>query len=104
MLSEPDTEADYVADSESILPLFLDRLGYGVEEEEYVQSSTRPRQVRVYIAGGGNTFDATLLTEEITAENVESRVAEWLSARTTLERQLEEVNARTARLASEQLA
>ena len=30
MLSELDSEPDYDADSESILPLFEDRLGYGI--------------------------------------------------------------------------
>ena len=33
MLSEPGSEPDYDTDSESILPLFEDRLGYGIEEE-----------------------------------------------------------------------
>ena len=48
MLLEPDLEPDYHADSESILPLFEDRLGYGIEEE-YVQSPARPRHVGVLI-------------------------------------------------------
>ena len=43
MQPESDSEPDYDADSESILPLFEDRLGYGIEEE-YVQSPIRPRQ------------------------------------------------------------
>ena len=64
MLPEPSSEANYDADSESILPLFEDRLGYGIEEE-YVQSPTRPRHVGVYMSGpenggergGGSQFD-----------------------------------------------
>ena len=43
MLPEPGSEPDYDAGLESILPLFEDRLGYGIEEE-YVQSPIRPRQ------------------------------------------------------------
>ena len=39
MQPESDPEPDYDADLESILPLFEDRLGYGIEEE-YVQSPT----------------------------------------------------------------
>ena len=31
MLPEPDSEPDYDADSESILPLFENRLGYGID-------------------------------------------------------------------------
>ena len=38
MLQESDP--DYDADSESILPLFEDRLGYGIEEEEYEDGHT----------------------------------------------------------------
>ena len=86
-LLEQDTEADYDADSESILPLFEDRLGYGIEEE-YVQSPTRPRQVGVYMSGGGNQFDPTLLIKKITAENAEARTTELVTARAALEKQL----------------
>ena len=50
MLSEPGSEPDYDVDLESILPLFEDRLGYGVEEE-YVQSPVRPHHVGVYMSG-----------------------------------------------------
>ena len=55
ILSEPGSEPDYDADSESILPLFEDRLGYGIEEE-YVQSPMHPHHVGVYMSGG-NQFD-----------------------------------------------
>ena len=45
MLQESDS--DYDADSESILPLFEDRLGYGIEEEDYEESPVRTRVVGV---------------------------------------------------------
>ena len=50
MLPESGSEPDYDADSESILPLFEDRLGYGVEDE-YVKSPIRPRHVGVNMSG-----------------------------------------------------
>ena len=91
---ESDPEPDYDADSESILPLFEDRLGYGIEEE-YVQSSTRPRHVGVYVNSadnvGGNQFDPSLLTKEITAENAAARAEELLAARQAIEKQLADV-------------
>ena len=49
-LSESGSEPDYDVDSESILPLFEDRLGLGVEEEDYVQSPARPCHVGVYMS------------------------------------------------------
>ena len=49
MLQESDP--DYDADSESILPLFEDRLGYGIEEEDYEESPVRARVVGVYMSG-----------------------------------------------------
>ena len=93
-LAEPCMEADYDADSESILPLFEDRLGYGIEEE-YVQSPTCPRHVGVYVNStdnaGGNQFDPNLLTKEITADNAAARAEELLAAREALEKQLADV-------------
>ena len=44
-LAEPCMEPDYDADSESILPLFEDRLGYAIEEEDYAESPVRARVV-----------------------------------------------------------
>ena len=41
---------DYDADSESILPLFEDRLGYGIEEEDYEESPVK-------IKGGSGNED-----------------------------------------------
>ena len=93
MLPQSDSESGYDADSESILPLFEDRLGYGIEEE-YVQSPIRPRHVGVYMSGpdngadnaGGNQFDPNLLTKEITAENAVARAEELLAAREAIEK------------------
>ena len=91
-LAEPCMEPGYDADSESILPLFEDRLGYGIEEEEYEESPVRARVVGVYMSGnGGNQFDPSLLTKEINASNAAERVAELASARAVLERQLAEI-------------
>ena len=39
MLQDLGSDPDYDADSESILPLFEDRLGYGIEEEDYEEST-----------------------------------------------------------------
>ena len=39
MLQDLSSDPDYDADSESILPLFEDRLGYGIEEEDYEEST-----------------------------------------------------------------
>ena len=52
-LAEPYMEPGYDADSESILPLFEDRLGYGIEEEDYADSPVRARVVGVYMSGNG---------------------------------------------------
>ena len=58
-------DSDYDADSESILPLFEDRLGYGIEEEDYEESPVRARVVGVYMSGNeGSQFDPTLLTKD----------------------------------------
>ena len=58
-----DSDPDYDVDSESILPLFEDRLGYGIEEEDYDESPVHARVVGVYMSGnGGNQFDPSLLT------------------------------------------
>ena len=88
MLQDSGSDPDYDADSESILPLFEDRLGYGIEEEDYEESPVRARVVGVYMSGnGGNQFDPTLLTKEINASNAAERAAELTSARAALERQ-----------------
>ena len=64
------SDSDYDADSESILPLFEDRLGYGIEKEDYEESPVRARVVGVYMSGNTrNQFDPTLLTKEINASN-----------------------------------
>ena len=84
MLSEPGSELDYDVDSESILPLFGDRLGYGAEEE-YVQLPVRPCHVGVYMSGG-NQFDPDLLTKEITADNAEAHAQELITAREAIEK------------------
>ena len=61
MLQDSSSDPDYDADSESILPLFEDRLGYGIEEEDYAESPVRARVVGVYMSGnGGNQFDPAL--------------------------------------------
>ena len=46
-----DSDPDYDADLESILPLFEDLLGYGIEEEDYEESPVRARVVGVYMSG-----------------------------------------------------
>ena len=80
-------EPDYDADSESILPLFEDQLGYGIEEEDYAESPVRARVVGVYMSGNsGSQFDPNLLTKEINASNAAERAAELASARAALER------------------
>ena len=107
MLLESVSEPDYDADSESILPLFEDRLGYGIEEE-CMQSPIRSRHIGVYMSGsehgadnaGGNQFDPNLLTKEITAENVAARAEELLAAREAIERQLAEVAEANRKLAA----
>ena len=64
MLQDPSSNIDYDADSESILPLFEDRLGYGIEEEDYTESPVRARVVGFYMSGnGGNQLDLALLTK-----------------------------------------
>ena len=50
MLQDLSMDPDYDADSESILPLFEDRLGYGIEEEDYAESPVRARVVGVYMS------------------------------------------------------
>ena len=101
-LAEPYMEPGYDADSESILPLFEDRLGYGIEEEDYEESPVRARVVGIYMSGnGGNQFDPTLLTKEINASNAAERAAELASARAAMERQLTEINEANRRLAEE---
>ena len=80
MQLDSDPELDYDADSESILPLFEDRLGYGIEEE-YEKSPVHPRHVGVYMSGpknggdnaGGSQFDPNLPTREITTDNAATR-------------------------------
>ena len=102
MLQDLSMDPDYDADSESILPLFEDRLGYGIEEEEYAESPVRARVVGVYMSGnGGNQFDPALLTKEINASNAAERAAELASARAALERQLADVTEANRRLAEE---
>ena len=101
---KPETlqDSDYDADSESILPLFEDRLGYGIEEEDYEESPVRARVVGVYMSGNeGNQFDPTLLTKEINASNAAERAAELTSARAALEKQLADVTEANRRLAEE---
>ena len=102
MLQDPSSDPDYDADSESILPLFEDRLGYGIEEEDYEESPVRARVVGVYMSGnGGNQFEPALLTKEINASNAAERAAELTSARAALERQLTEVTEANRRLVEE---
>ena len=48
MQPESDPKPAYDADLESILPLFEDRLGYGIEEE-YVQSNTSTSHWSVHV-------------------------------------------------------
>ena len=102
MLQDLSIDPDYDADSESILSLFEDWLGYGIEEEDYAESPVRARVVGVYMFGnGGKQFDPTLLTKEINASNAVERAAELTSARAVLERQLTEVTEANRRLAEE---
>ena len=82
--------------------MFEDRLGYGVEEEDYAESPVRARVVGVYMSGnGGSQFDPTLLTKEINTSNAAERAAELASACAALERQLAEVTEANRRLAEE---
>ena len=101
-MQDSSSDPDYDADSESILPLFENRLGYGIEEEYYEESPVRARVVGVYMSGnGGNQFDPALLTKEINASNAAERAAELTSARAALERQLADVTEANRRLAEE---
>ena len=109
MLPEPDSEPDYDADSESILPLFEDRLGYGIEEEN-VQSTVHPRHVGVYMSGPdyggengvGDRSDANLLTKEITTENAAARAEELITACEALEKQLADFAEANRKLVADQ--
>jgi hypothetical protein len=103
MQLDESSEPDYDADSESILPLFEDQLGYGIEEEDYVELPVRARNVGVYMSGaGGNQLDETLLTKEINSSNAAERAGELASARTVLERQLAGIREANRKLAEDQ--
>ena len=59
MLQDLSSDPDYDADLESILPLFEDRLGYGIEEEGYEESPVRARVVGVYMSPLSIKLDQT---------------------------------------------
>ena len=109
MLPELGSEPDYDADSESILPLFEDRLGYGIEEE-YVQSPIRSRHVGVYMSGPdnggergrGSQFDPNLLTKEITADNATTRAEDLIATREAIEKQLADLAESNRKLEADQ--